>query len=148
MECMKKVALSEPLVDIVEEQLVMSKLSKVLDIDLYTIKAEDLNFISKFELNITRDDTIYGLAVWFDIYFLKLNSQVKFTTGPYSRHTHWKQSVLYMKQPIRAKEGSVLSGTISVKKSSVDNRGCGIKVFFNYSDDETSIGYSQLYQMR
>ena len=44
MSCIKKLALVEPLVDMCEARQVISSPSRVLDIDIYTVKKEDLDF--------------------------------------------------------------------------------------------------------
>ena len=148
MEAVKKVALCEPLVDVVDKSLIITSISKILDFDLYTVRVSDVNFIRKYELKVTRDETIYALTAWFDIYFTRLNYPVKFTTSPYSRSTHWKQTVIYLPQPIRAKAGQKLMGTISVAKAAQNPRHLDIKIAYNYTDSENTVQFAQMYRLR
>jgi type I protein arginine methyltransferase len=81
MTCIKNLALSEPLVDIIERPLVMSNICPFFQVDLYTVKVEDLEFATQYSLKINRDDTIHALGGWFDVYFSKLNDPVQFSTS-------------------------------------------------------------------
>ena len=64
MSCIKNWVLKEPIVDIVEKEAINSTSFKVLDINLLTVKLNELNFESKFELKITRNDYIHGVIGW------------------------------------------------------------------------------------
>jgi protein arginine N-methyltransferase 1 len=64
MNCIKKWALKEPLVDCVDSKAVNSHACAILDIDIKTVKVEDLNFSHKFELKIHRDDYVHALIGW------------------------------------------------------------------------------------
>ena len=90
MGCIKKWALREPLVDSVDSRAVNSHASPILDIDLKTVKVEDLNFTSKFELKVHRDDYVHAVLGWFDVYFSKCHIPIKLSTSPFSTSTHWK----------------------------------------------------------
>lgn len=57
--------LKEPIVDVVEKEVINSTSYKVLDINLLTVKLEDLNFESKFEFIISRDDYVHGIIGWY-----------------------------------------------------------------------------------
>ena len=148
MDCIKKVALSEPLVDIVEEYLTMTSIGKILELDLYTVKVEDLKFANDFKLKIHRDDTLYAIVCWFDIFFDKMKSQVKFTTSPYSRKTHWKQVIMYLPEPIQAKEDGNLSGVIGISKAENNFRHLNVKVTYKYEDESKKIEGSKMYRLR
>jgi len=148
MECIRKVALSEPLVDYVDESLILSNIGKILEINLYTVKVEDLKFANEFSLKINSNDTIYALVCWFDIFFEKLKNPVKFTTSPYSRKTHWKQIVMYLSEPIPAKQNGILSGVIAVSKAENNPRHINIKITYEYKDNEKNIKNSKMYRLR
>ena len=147
MQCIKKIALSEPLVDLVERPLIMSTVCTFLDLDLYTVKPADLDFAVKYELQLTRNDTIYALACWFDVYFTKLQHPVKLSTSPYSSTTHWRHTVFYMDQLIPAQKGKLLAGSIAVRKSHVNPRDLDIKISYHYHDDRINADFNQQYQL-
>lgn len=77
MTCLKKWALREPLVDTVDSKSVNSSAVAILDIDIKTVKVEDLNFSHEYQLRIHRDDYVHALVGWlhmlyinrFDVYF-------------------------------------------------------------------------------
>lgn len=52
MKCMKKWVLSEPIVDPIDHQDILSNSFKFYDIDLETVQVGELDFNSTFRLNI------------------------------------------------------------------------------------------------
>ena len=70
MSCIKKWALKEPLVDNVDSQAINTTSAPILDIDLKTVKVEDLDFSVKYELNVQRDDYVHALIGWLLIIFI------------------------------------------------------------------------------
>jgi protein arginine N-methyltransferase 1 len=148
MECIRSAALAEPLVDIVGRELTMSSIGKILDLDLYKATVKDLEFAKEFELKIKHNDNIYALVGWFDVFFERLNNPVRFTTSPFSRKTHWRQTVFYLPEPIKAKAGGVLSGVIGIFKDTKNHRHINIKIKFEYADNETKVGGTKMYKLR
>ena len=69
------------------------------DIDLYTVKVEDLAFKSDFEIIMKRDDYVHGFVAWFDTWFNACHKPVFFSTGPHAKYTHWKQSLFLFIHP-------------------------------------------------
>lgn len=43
MSCIREVAIREPLVDMVDAKQIVTNANTLIDIDLYTVKPEDLN---------------------------------------------------------------------------------------------------------
>ena len=72
MSCLSKAAMKEPLIDIVDSRYINSKSWKILDLDLYTMKKEDVEFASKYKLRFQRDDKVQALISWFDVEFSNL----------------------------------------------------------------------------
>lgn len=66
MKCIKKWVLSEPLVDPIDSKDILSNTCKYYEIDLKTVKKEDLDYLKDFKLNIDVDGKIYGFVTWFD----------------------------------------------------------------------------------
>lgn len=116
MSTMKPIAMTEPLVDIVPRNQIVTDGCCILELDLYRCKKEDLDFTSDFEITITRQDFIHGFVAFFDVQFSKCHIPTGFTTGPFTEETHWKQTVFYLDQSIRGCVNDKISGTISVKK--------------------------------
>jgi protein arginine N-methyltransferase 1 len=108
MSIMKNSSLSEPIIDFCNKKAINSTVCKILEIDLYKVNVEDLDFASKYEIKFTRNDWVHGLVSWFDIFFDKLPNKVRFTTGPYNTNTHWKQVVFYTQKDFPVYKGMLI----------------------------------------
>jgi protein arginine N-methyltransferase 1 len=148
MKCVKPAVMSEPLIDICERQAINSSHCKIMEIDLYTVKKEDLDFTAAYELTFFRSDTLHGIISWFDIYFDKLPNKVEFTTSPYSKATHWKQVVFYTDHDLYVEKGEVLKGSIAVKKSNFNFREIDVKLSFHFSGRNDKKDWYQLFKIR
>lgn len=51
------------------------------EVDIYTVKPEDLSFTSAFCLQIQRNDYIHALVTYFNIEFTKCHKKTGFSTG-------------------------------------------------------------------
>ena len=102
---LKATAMTEPLVDTVDMKAVVTDPAAVISLDLYTVKPEDLAFTMPFTLNSRRNDFIHALIAWFDIDFTKCHKPIRFSTGPHTKYTHWKQTVFYLRDVLTVEEG-------------------------------------------
>ena len=93
MSCIKSIALKEPLVDTVDPKAVVTTACPFREIDLYTVKIEDLQFEVPFKIQALRDDYIHAFLAYFDITFAACHKPVRFSTGPHAKYTHWKQVI-------------------------------------------------------
>lgn len=114
MSHIRKVAISEPLVDVVDQKQVVTNSFLVKDIDLYTVQKEDLAFTSDFHLIVKRNDFIQALVTYFNVEFTKCHKRLGFSTSPEAQYTHWKQTVFYLDDYITAKKGEEIYGTFSM----------------------------------
>ncbi|KAG7214916.1 hypothetical protein INR49_005191, partial [Caranx melampygus] len=104
MTCIRNVAMKEPLVDVVDPKQ---------EVDIYTVKTEDLSFTSAFCLQIQRNDYIHALVTYFNIEFTKCHKKTGFSTdAPY---THWKQTVFYLEDYLTVRRGEEIVGSIAMK---------------------------------
>lgn len=85
MSCIKKVAISEPLVDMVQRDQVISGPCLVKEIDLYTVKPEDLNFSSPFALRFNREDYFQAFVAYFAVEFTRCHKRIGFKTGTFNK---------------------------------------------------------------
>jgi len=122
MSAIKETALSEPLVDVVPPNQILSNSCQVFDIDLYTVTKADLDFTGTFEIKFNRQEFCHALVGYFDVKFEKCHVATGFSTAPFCEYTHWKQTVFYLNEPIRAEAGQTLTGKISVKKHQNNHR--------------------------
>lgn len=51
------------------------------EVDIYTVKPEDLSFTSAFCLQIQRNDYVHALVTYFTIEFTKCHKKTGFSTG-------------------------------------------------------------------
>jgi protein arginine N-methyltransferase 1 len=133
---MKAVAMQEPLVDTVDMKAVVTDPTAVITLDLYTVKKEDLAFTMPFQLHARRDDFIHALVAWFDIEFSAGHKPVKFSTGPHSKYTHWKQTVFYLKQVLAVNSGEYISGVLDNRPNGKNPRDLDIKITYKLETDD------------
>ncbi|KAL8733785.1 MAG: hypothetical protein Q9181_003453 [Wetmoreana brouardii] len=128
---LKDTALTEPLVDTVEMKACVTEPATVLTIDLYTVKPADLAFTAPFTLDCRRNDFIHALIAWFDIDFTACHKPIRFSTGPHTKYTHWKQTVFYLRDMLTVEEGEQVHGTLSSKPNAKKKRDLDIKITYH-----------------
>jgi len=148
MSCIKRLALLEPLVDTCDSAQVMSESCQVLDLDLYRVTKADLDFKTDFELKITRDDFCHALVAYFNVEFSKSHTRLRFSTGPRSKYTHWKQTVFYLEDEMVASAGDVITGTISVARNPRNPRDIDIQITTAKNGSNPRAPYLQQYHLR
>lgn len=96
MSSIRKVAISEPLVDVVDPNQVVTNNALIKEVDLYTVTVADLAWEAPFTMVTRRNDFIQALVTYFTIDFSKCHKRTGFSTSPDSHYTHWKQTVFYL----------------------------------------------------
>jgi len=147
MECLGRAAMAEPLVDCVDKKMIVSNICPILDVDITKVKKEDLDFSNSYALTMLREDKVHAVITWFDSYFT-LPKEVKFSTGPYTSYTHWKQTVFYLSQDLQVKEGDLLYGSFAIRKSKENFRDLDIKISFHIQGHYVSRDFVQLFKLR
>lgn len=107
-----------------------------LTLDLYTVKPSDLSFSSPFELRVRRNDFIHALIAWFDIDFTACHRPIRFSTGPHTKYTHWKQTVFYINDALTVEEGEAVNGVLSCKPSEKNKRDLDIRIEYRLETDD------------
>jgi protein arginine N-methyltransferase 1 len=128
MSCIKKNALTEPLVDIAHGNQIMGNYAKILDIDLYTVTKEELDFSSPFTIKVERTDACHAILAHFDVEFSKCIKKTGFSTSARHTRTHWKQVVFYLEEPLACKKDEIIVGSISVKRNGTNPRDLDISM--------------------
>ncbi|WFD26875.1 type I protein arginine methyltransferase [Malassezia nana] len=128
--CIKEIALREPLVDTVELRSVVCDPAPLLHLDLMKVQKSDLTFRSKFKLTATRNDYVHAFLGWFDIGFEACHKPVRFSTGPHSRYTHWKQTVFYTPETLTVCEGDVIEGELTCAPNARNPRDLDISLAY------------------
>lgn len=148
MECIKPSTLGEPLIDECPNNAINSSSCKIFDIDLYTVKKEDLDFTSKYELTFIRDDLFSGIVAWFDCGFTKLPNKFTLSTSPFLKKTHWKQTIFYTEKDIEVRKGDVITGSIAVRKALVNFRQIDVKISYHINTQKKKENWYQLYKIQ
>jgi len=125
---MKESALSEPLVDTVELKALVTDPYAVFTIDLNTVTTSELAFSEPFHLRCQRNDFVHALIAWFDIDFTACHKPIRFSTGPHTKYTHWKQTVFYLREVLTVEEGEFIQGYLSNKPNDKNRRDLDIKI--------------------
>ncbi|KAF2000025.1 S-adenosyl-L-methionine-dependent methyltransferase [Amniculicola lignicola CBS 123094] len=133
---LKKTALTEPLVDTVDFKAVVTDPAPVITFDLYTVTAADLAFSIPYELTVRRNDFVHAVIAWFDIEFSKCHKPIKFSTGPHTKYTHWKQTVFYLQDVLTVEEGEKITGTLENKPSEKNHRDLDIKISYTLHTED------------
>jgi len=133
MSAIRDVALSEPLVDVVDAKQVVSDSCMVKEFDLSTVTVEQLAFSAPWEIRCRRDDYVHAFVTYFTVEFSPCHKRTGFSTGPECRYTHWKQTVFYLKDSITANYGEHISGELSIEPNKRNKRDLdiGMKVKFD-----------------
>ena len=100
MKCIKKWVISEPTVDPIDSNDILTDTAKFLDLDIKTVKIEDLEFVKDFTLSVKENGPVFGFVTWFDCDFSKGNKKILLSTSPYKKSTHWKQTIFYFDEPL------------------------------------------------
>merc|ERR1719244_958015 len=128
MSAIRDVALSEPLVDVVEPKQVVSDSCLVKEFDLNTVTVEQLSFDAPWEIHCRRNDYVHAFVTYFTVEFSACHKRTGFSTGPECRYTHWKQTVFYLKDSITANYGETISGDFSIKQNKRNKRDLDISL--------------------
>ena len=131
MSCLQNAAMKEPLIDMCEPNMVNTDSCKILDLNLVTMKKEDVEFVTPYTLTVNRDDRVHALVSWFDCKFEDLDHPVTLSTSPFKPYTHWKNAVFYLDHNLVVKKGDQLKGTIAVRKSKANFRELDIKISYH-----------------
>ncbi|KXJ95844.1 S-adenosyl-L-methionine-dependent methyltransferase [Microdochium bolleyi] len=129
---LKATALCEPLVDTVEMKAAVTDPTAVLTLDLYKCTVEDLAFSVPFKITARRDDFIHALVAWFDIDFTACHKTIRFSTGPHTKYTHWKQTVFYLKDVLTVQQGEEVECNMLVKPNEKNRRDLDIKIDYKF----------------
>jgi len=148
MSCIRKTAVSEPLVDVVDPKQVVSNSCLVKEVDMYTVKIEDLSFSAPFHLQMRRDDYMQAIVAYFNIEFTKCHKRTGFSTSPESRYTHWKQTVFYFNDYVTVKKGEEVCGVFAVKPNKTNHRDLDFNIDIDFRGELSEMVESNSYKMR
>jgi len=148
MSCIRKVAITEPLVDVVDPKQVVSNSCLLKEVDLYTVTKDELAFSSPFSLQLRRNDYVHALVTFFTIEFTKCHKRMGFSTSPDSPYTHWKQTVFYLDDYLTVKRNEEIFGVFAMKPNARNNRDLDFDVEVSFQGELCSLTEKNTYRMR
>merc|ERR1711890_211069 len=131
MSCIRKVALTEPLVDTVDCNQVVTNSCLIKEIDIQTCTKEDIPFTSPFHLQIKRNDYMQALVTYFNIEF-----------------TNWKQTVFYLDDYLTCKKGDEVTGVFSMKPNTRNIRDLDFEIKVDFNGELGKVSEKNAYRMR
>uniref|UniRef100_A0A3Q3XAX7 type I protein arginine methyltransferase n=1 Tax=Mola mola TaxID=94237 RepID=A0A3Q3XAX7_MOLML len=148
MTCIRNVAMKEPLVDLVDPKQVVTNSCLIKEVDIYTVKTEDLSFSSAFCLQIQRNDYIHALVTYFHIEFTKCHKKTGFSTAPDAPYTHWKQTVFYLEDYLTVRRGEEITGSIAMKPNEKNTRDLDFTFDLDFKGQLCEAAIAHDYKMR
>jgi len=148
MSCIQKVAMEEPLVDVVNENALVTNSCQMFYVDINTVTVDDLEFAAPFKIEATRQDHIHAFVAFFDITFGACHKPVYFSTSPQAQYTHWKQTVFYLNEVLMVEPGDVIEGVLKCKKNKKNKRDLDIEIDYSFKGRHQVIETTQRYCLR
>lgn len=148
MTPIQKIALKEPVVDVVDSKAVVSDAVPILHLDILTCKKEDVEFSASFELTAKRNDYIHGLVAYFECAFTQVHKPIGFSTSPFCRYTHWKQTIFYLPDSLIICDGEKISGDITCKPNRKNRRDLDIGISIAVKGRHNASTYAIDYRLR
>ncbi|KAK8276952.1 hypothetical protein V6Z11_D10G234100 [Gossypium hirsutum] len=148
MSSIKKQAMMEPLVDTVDQKQIVTNCHLLKTMDISKMVLGDASFTAPFKLIAERDDYIHVFVAYFDVSFTKRHKLMGFSTGPRSRATHWKQTVLYLEDVLTICEGETIIGSMTVAPNKKNPRDVDIMVKYSLSGRCCVVSRVQFCKMR
>ncbi|XP_038054564.1 protein arginine N-methyltransferase 6-like isoform X2 [Patiria miniata] len=98
---------------------------EVATIDISTITEQELQSIQgSFDFKCFGISKFCGFAAWFTVTFDDIQDRdpVTISTSPYKHPTHWKQSVLYLPEPVSVEQDTEMKGLITLSPGMTNSR--------------------------
>ncbi|KAF5197039.1 arginine N-methyltransferase 1.1 [Thalictrum thalictroides] len=148
MSCIRKQSMMEPLVDTVDQNQIVTNSQLLKTMDISKMTSGDASFTAPFKLVAERSDYIHALVAYFDVSFTKCHKLMGFSTGPKSRATHWKQTVLYLEDVLTVCAGEAVVGSMTVAPNKNNPRDVDITLKYSLSGQRCQVSRTQHYKMR
>jgi len=148
MSAIGKVAVTEPLVDVVDRNQIVASSCLLKEIDIQTCTKADIPFESEFFIHLKRNDYIQALVTFFNIEFTHCHKRVGFSTAPEAPYTHWKQTVFYLQDYLTCKKGEEVRGTFKMTPNERNNRDMDFDVTINFNGELCNATETNKYRMR
>ncbi|KAH9257722.1 hypothetical protein BASA82_000627 [Batrachochytrium salamandrivorans] len=113
---------------VVNPQALTSPVAVFKEFDFETMMDSELDFEAEFEVVPTKE-VMEGLCISFDCSFpADAPGLASLTTSPEFPPTHWKQSVLWLDEPLRVEPGQPVRGVVSFIRKGPSRLDIGLKL--------------------
>ncbi|XP_017134561.1 protein arginine N-methyltransferase 1-like [Drosophila miranda] len=130
--------------EVLPEQMI-SNPEEIWQMDLRTLKREEVCFKSSFRILSERRDIADLFVIHFDFAFPAGTNAMIVNTSPWNLTTQWMQTVLHVDQHLPVYAGDHLSGTISMWRTAKD---LDIDIHWSFSNELVSIkNHQQSFRM-
>lgn len=124
-----KISIRDAFVEDVPAGDVITDRALLKDIDIDTVKYDDLDFHSEFTLHFAKDAIMHGFVSSFDIGFVRDCPRPEyFTTGVEDTPTHWHQVFFHVETPFTVCKGDVLAGKWWVRRNAENPRFLDVEI--------------------
>ena len=127
---------------------VVSNSCLLREVDLYTIKVDDIAFATQFALVCKRNDYVQAFVCYFNIDFTKCHKRTGFSTSPDSNYTHWKQTVFYFDDYLTVKQGEEIFGEFTLTPNKKNVRDLDFSIKIDFSGELSKLKTAVEYKMR
>ena len=147
MSILRGKSLQEAHIEEITSDAILSTSFPVFEVDLLRIEAEEIEFVSQYEIQFTRNDFMHALMGWFEVSFTQCHVPVSFSTSPRVKETRWKQTIFYLENSQPVSVGQILRGSIAIRKNLVEPRGLDIKISFKMVNKQYPIDTAQYFSL-
>jgi len=148
MGVLQEQAMREATVEVVPPEAALSACAHVRAVDVTSTSDDALDFSAPFTLSATREGTLRGFVIHFDALFdlaSKGGVCTAFSTSPLEPPTHWKQTSLYLKEPLSIQAGEKIAGTLTFSRGLEYKRAYDMTISF--TPPRASAPVTQLWRM-
>ena len=132
-------------VEAVQADDVVTSTSELKRFDVGTVRAEELDWSSSFDVRLKSADSIDALVVHFDTLFQRdATAAVTLTTSPTTPPTHWMQTVFRLHQSVAGEVGEGVAGVMDAKRLKRYVRGYAVQLVY-WKVDTTGKAVGQRY---
>jgi len=148
MSPIKELAIKEPVVDVVDAKAVLSNCTPILNIDILTCTKEQLSFDSGFKIRALRNDYVHGFVAYFECAFTQVHKPIGFSTAPFAKYTHWKQTIFYLRDALTICEGEEITGQIACEPNKKNPRDLDISMTVKFDGRHSQMNANMQYRLR
>ena len=120
----------EPVVECIDAAAVCTNEAVLRDIDIMTVTDAALDFCADFRLEFARAAAFGALVLYFDTTFAAgcVAPPIVLDTSPAGAPTHWKQTLLFLKETHAVRAGDAVAGTVRLTRPAANPRGYDVVV--------------------